>query len=268
MSRCEAEPSPPAKAQPEPACEGVSLSRCEAQPSPMRRRSLSPYAKAQPERACERSEPACEATAEPARVTFQPISHSRYQIRCDGERCRVSTVRTVGPTADTEDVALAVAGDAEAFERVYRRHVTRIHTLCRRMVGESEAEQVTQDVFVRAWEKLDRFGGKSAFGTWLYRLAINVCLGERERSSKRAFRFGGDEAVVERTAGRRSHPEERMDLMRAIDRLPAGAKEVFVLHDVEGYKHREIAELLGVAVGTSKSQLHEARMSLRSFLRG
>jgi RNA polymerase sigma-70 factor, ECF subfamily len=179
----------------------------------------------------------------------------------------MSMVRTVPPAADTEDVALAVAGDAEAFERVYRRHVARIHTLCRRMVGEGLAEEVTQDVFVRAWEKLERFEGRSAFGTWLYRLAINVCLGQRERAVTWAYRFGGDESVVDRTEGLRSRPEDRVDLGRAIERLPAGAREVFVLHDIEGYKHREIARLLGVAEGTSKSQLHSARMSLRDYLR-
>jgi RNA polymerase sigma-70 factor, ECF subfamily len=179
----------------------------------------------------------------------------------------MSTVQTAEPSVDAEDVALAVAGDAQAYERVYRRHAVRIHTLCRRMVGDSLAEEVTQDVFVRAWEKLDRFGGQSAFGTWLYRLAINVCLGARERSSKRAHRFGGEATEVDRAAGRPSRPDHRVDLERAIERLPSGAKEVFVLHDIEGYKHREIAELLGVAEGTSKSQLHAARMSLRDYLR-
>jgi RNA polymerase sigma-70 factor, ECF subfamily len=173
----------------------------------------------------------------------------------------------VAPMADAEDVTLAVAGDAAAFERVYRRHVVRIHSLCLRMVGESLAEEVTQDVFVRAWEKLELFGGKSSFGTWLYRLAINVCLGERERVGKRAARFDGDVGVLDRTAARRESPEHRLDLVRALDRLPAGAREVFVLHDVEGYKHREIGELLGIAEGTSKSQLHEARMTLREYLR-
>lgn len=165
------------------------------------------------------------------------------------------------------DVALAVAGDPRAFERLYRRHVSRIYTLCRRMVGEDQAEEVTQDVFVRAWEKLDRFGGKAAFGTWLYRVAINVCLGERAKASRRHYRFWNDEARVARTAGRKSQSDARMDLSRAVEQLPDGAREVFVLHDVEGYKHREIADLLGIAQGTSKSQLHEARMALRKHLR-
>jgi RNA polymerase sigma-70 factor, ECF subfamily len=179
-----------------------------------------------------------------------------------------TTVSSRFSAADTVDVALAAAGDAEAFERLYRRHVARIHTLCRRMVGEPDAEEVTQDVFVRAWEKLDLFGGRSAFGTWLYRLAINVCLAYREKASKRRHRFWSDEGALARAAGRRPQAEARMDLARAIDRLPDGAREVFVLHDVEGYKHREIGELLGIAAGTSKSQLHEARMALRAYLRG
>jgi RNA polymerase sigma-70 factor, ECF subfamily len=177
------------------------------------------------------------------------------------------TAPTASAAPDLADVALAVAGDPRAFERLYGRHVARIYTLCRRMVGEGQAEEVTQDVFVRAWEKLDRFGGRSAFSTWLYRVAINVCLGERAKAGRRRFRFWSDEGMVSRAAGRGSHADARMDLSRAIERLPAGAREVFVLHDVEGYKHREIADLLGIAPGTSKSQLHEARMALRQHLR-
>jgi RNA polymerase sigma-70 factor (ECF subfamily) len=171
------------------------------------------------------------------------------------------------PTTDTEDVALAVAGDARAFERLYRRHVARIHGLSRRMVGPELAEDVTQDVFVRAWEKLELFGGKSAFGTWLYRLAINVCLARRTKAGKRRERFHRNEAALEKARTPRRTPDHRMDLDQAIDRLPARARQVFVLHDVEGYKHREVAELLGISAGTSKSQLHEARKALREYLR-
>ena len=171
------------------------------------------------------------------------------------------------PTTDTDDVALAVAGDARAFERLYRRHVGRIHTLCRRMVGDELCEDVTQDVFIRAWDKLELFGGRSAFGTWLYRLAINVCLARRKKAGKRRERFRHDEVAMERARSRRVQTESRMDLDRAIDLLPDRARQVFVLHDVEGYKHREVAELLGISAGTSKSQLHEARMALRKHLR-
>lgn len=170
------------------------------------------------------------------------------------------------PTTDTDDVALAVAGDMRAFERLYRGHEVRIHTLCRRMVGPELCEDALQDVFVRAWQKLDLFGGKSAFGTWLYRLAINVCLAKREKDGKRRERFSRDEWAMERARAPRHRADHRMDLDRAIDRLPERARQVFVLHDVEGYKHREIGEMLGIATGTSKSQLHEARMSLREHL--
>lgn len=171
------------------------------------------------------------------------------------------------PTTDTEDVALALAGDTRAFERLYRRHVPRIHGLCRRMVGPALAEDTTQDIFIRAWEKLDRFGGRSAFGTWLYRLAINVCLARRSRAGKLRERFRHDQVALDRARAPGPHGDHRMDLERAIDRLPDGAKQVFLLHDVEGYKHREIGEMLGIAAGTSKSQLHEARMALRRHLR-
>lgn len=177
-------------------------------------------------------------------------------------------VDLVIPT-DTDDVALATAGDPQAFERLYRRHGARIHALCRRMVGAELADDTTQDVFVRAWEKLELFHGRSSFGTWLYRLAINVCLARRTKASRRWKRFRRDEAALERAeAPVRRSGDHRMDLDRAIGRLPERARQVFVLHDVEGYKHREIGTLLGISAGTSKSQLHEARMSLRAYLGG
>ncbi len=170
-------------------------------------------------------------------------------------------------TTDADDVELAIAGDTRAFERLYRQHVGRIHGLAGRMVGNGLADDVTQDVFVRAWEKLELFGGRSSFGTWLYRLAINVCLARRTKAGKRRERFLPDELALQRATAPPSHPEHRLDLERAMDRLPAGMREVFVLHDVEGFKHREIGDMLGISAGTSKSQLHEARMALRSHLR-
>jgi len=170
------------------------------------------------------------------------------------------------PTTDTDDVALAIAGDTRAFERLYRGHVARIHTLCMRMVGPELCDDTVQDVFVRAWEKLELFGGRSSFGTWLYRLAINVCLARREKAGKRQDRFRRDDWALERARAPRQRTDHRMDLNQAIDRLPDRARQVFVLHDVEGYKHREIGEMLGIAAGTSKSQLHEARMALREHL--
>lgn len=168
--------------------------------------------------------------------------------------------------ADAVEVALAASGDARAFERLYQRHVTRIHNLVRRMHGPDESDEVTQDVFVRAWEKLGTFRGEAAFSTWLHRLAVNVILTHREARSKHRHRFAADEQPLASAPARRHSPETTMDLEAALARLPDGAREVFVLHDVEGYRHDEIAEMLGLATGTSKSQLHRARMTLRSWL--
>jgi RNA polymerase sigma-70 factor (ECF subfamily) len=163
-------------------------------------------------------------------------------------------------------VTLAASGDAHAFERLYRRHVTRIHNLVRRMNGADDSEEVTQDVFVRAWEKLGTFRGESAFSTWLHRLAVNVILTHREARGLRRNRFSEDEQLLTSATARRTTPEAAMDLEHALSRLPDGAREVFVLHDVEGYRHDEIASMLGLATGTSKSQLHRARMALRAWL--
>jgi RNA polymerase sigma-70 factor (ECF subfamily) len=160
---------------------------------------------------------------------------------------------------------LAAAGDAHAFGRLYRDHAARIHTLARRMASEDEADELTQDVFVRAWEKLGTFRGEAAFGTWLHRLAVNLILAKRAAAGRRRSREAGDEAL-EITPGRSAPPELRMDFEKAVEWLPDGARHVFVLFDVEGYRHEEIAQMLGISVGTSKSQLHRARMILREHL--
>lgn len=167
-------------------------------------------------------------------------------------------------------VEAATAGDLAAFENLYRHHVGRIYALCLRMTGNaSEAEEMTQEAFIRAWEKLDSFRGDSAFSSWLHRLTVNLVLA----SWRSAGRYRKRVVSIE-DAGRWTEPEQRptkglaMDLERAIGELPRGARTVFVLHDVEGLKHREIAELTGLAVGTSKTQLHRARTLLRDALSG
>ncbi len=174
------------------------------------------------------------------------------------------------PESEADDIARAVAGDAAAFERLYRTHVPRILALARRMAGADSADELTQDVFVRAWYKLGGFRGESALGTWLHRLAVNVII-ERFRTlgtARDRFLPDGDDLVLAMpqptNAGRGW--DAGLDLRTAVSQLPAGARAVFVLHDVEGYKHEEIGTLLGVSVGTSKSQLHRARMMLRGFL--
>jgi RNA polymerase sigma-70 factor, ECF subfamily len=168
---------------------------------------------------------------------------------------------------DRADVRSAAGGDVAAFERVYRRHVGRVHALCRRMLSPEEADDVTQDVFIRAWEKLALFRGDAAFGTWLHRLAVNVILGRRQSRSRQRERLHTTDADVIPLPAPRDRPDLRMDFDAAIRALPPGARDVFLLHDVEGYTHEEIGALLGVTAGTSKSQLHRARMCLREYLR-
>ncbi len=168
--------------------------------------------------------------------------------------------------SDAVEIALAASGDAHAFERLYRAHVARVHSLVRRMLGDEDAEEVTQDVFVRVWQKLGTFRGESAFGTWLHRLAVNVVLARRADLGTRRRRFHDDDAPLELVSARPGSPEAVMDFEQALARLPEGARQVFVLHDVEGYRHEEIAQMLGLATGTSKSQLHRARMALRHHM--
>lgn len=167
---------------------------------------------------------------------------------------------------DASDVAAAAAGDVRAFERVYRRHVARIHSTAVRMLGAEEADDATQDVFVRAWQRLGQFRGDSAFGTWLFRLAVNVMLSRREVVATRHKRHVDDAEIVEALSSPDPSPEMGVDFQAAIERLPPGMRQIFVLHDIEGYKHDEIASMLGIAQGTSKSQLHRVRMILRKYL--
>ncbi|NKF23830.1 RNA polymerase sigma factor [Solimonas sp. C16B3] len=175
--------------------------------------------------------------------------------------------------ADDKDLAVRAAqGDAPAFEQLYRRHVARIHGLCVRLVDgdRAKAEQYTQDAFVRAWEKLGSFRGDAQFSTWLHRLTVNLVLGEY-RLLKRWVTFedagvDGDGDGLESGEHPQQRVGERLDLERALAKLPKGARTVLWLYDVEGYAHEEIAELTGIAVGTSKAQLHRARKLMREWL--
>jgi RNA polymerase sigma-70 factor (ECF subfamily) len=134
------------------------------------------------------------------------------------------------------------------------------------MLGAEEADDATQDVFVRAWQRLGQFRGDSAFGTWLFRLAVNVMLSRREVVATRHKRHVDDAEIVETLTSPDPSPEMGVDFQAAIERLPPGMRQIFVLHDIEGYKHDEIASMLGIAQGTSKSQLHRVRMLLRKYL--
>ena len=179
----------------------------------------------------------------------------------------ITSTQTGQQENGASDVARAAAGDRRAFERLYREHVDRVFSLCARMCGDRvQAEELTQDVFVRAWEKLTLFRGESAFGTWLHRLAVNVILNARKGEGRRRSRSEGTPESLDAIPRRQDHVGERMDLEAAIALLPPGAKRVFVLHDVQGYRHEDIADQLGMTTGGSKAQLHRARMLLREAL--
>ena len=154
-------------------------------------------------------------------------------------------------------------GDRAAFEQLYRRHVGRVYATVLRLAGDPvRAEEWTQDAFVTAWRKLDGFHGDSRFATWLHRVAVNTALGGLRTDLRRDDRI----QLIEADAIAPTGALVRGDLERSIAALPARARAVFVLHDVEGYQHAEIATLMSIGVGTSKSQLHRARTLLRERL--
>ena len=167
-------------------------------------------------------------------------------------------------------VRWAQRGDQSAFEALYREHLGRIFALCRRLSGdETLAEDLTQEVFVRAWKGLGGFRGDAMFATWIHQVAVNVVLGHRRWAVPRRD-YGGEtiETIApERMTSTGGQSPATIDLERAIDRLPNGARLVFVLHDVEGFNHREIASAVGIAEGTSKAHLHRARRLLREALK-
>jgi len=177
-------------------------------------------------------------------------------------------------TSDHDDdsglVASATLGDRAAFEKLYRRHRDRIFGLMWRLCGGDRtlAEDLLQEAFIRAWQKLDSFRGESKFGTWLHRLSANVALSDRRSRMRRLTRETVLDEPIERSAtGEKDvYAGQRMDLEKAISRLPERARTVLVLYDVEGYSHAEIAEISGMAVGSSKAQLHRARNLVREEL--
>jgi RNA polymerase sigma-70 factor (ECF subfamily) len=162
----------------------------------------------------------------------------------------------------------AKQGDVGAFEKLYRSHVGRVYATCLRLSGDPDrAEEITQDVFLRLWQKIQTFKGQSAFSSWLHRLTVNLVV-DRMRWEQRRSKWERISDDLE------SHPMQKEDvspgtrlaLEAAVAALPPGARIVFVLHDVEGYRHEEIAEMVGIASGTSKAQLHRARRLLRKML--
>ena len=166
------------------------------------------------------------------------------------------------PAPDLTDARLAAAGDAEAFGRLYFRHAARVKALARRLLGPSEDDDGTQEVFVRAWRRLDQFRGDAAFGTWLHRLAVNVLLRELDRGRRHLH----EDAALETLTTNHDPLSTTLDLERALATLAPGLREVVVLHDMESYTHDEIGQLLGIGKSASKMRLHRGRLALRGLL--
>jgi RNA polymerase sigma-70 factor (ECF subfamily) len=173
---------------------------------------------------------------------------------------------------DLELCRLASQGDISAFEIIYERYHRRTYSLTLRMTGsQTEAEDLTQEVFIQLFRKIGSFRGDSAFSTWLHRLTVNQVLMHFRRRSYKNEKTSEDGEMPEQTVHGTSNPNkmpvvDRIALKKAITELPNGYKSVFLLHDVEGFEHEEVARRLGISVGTSKSQLHKARLKLRALL--
>lgn len=173
--------------------------------------------------------------------------------------------------ADAALIERCRRGELGAFEELYSRHAPRLYNVSLRMLGNAaDAEDAVQDTFLVAHKRLDTFRGEAALGTWLYKLAVNQCLDRLRSRASRESHATDSLDEPERLWQPRARPDataERMDLKGAIAQLPEGGRAVFVLHDVEGLEHREIGKLLGISEGTSKSQLHKARLRLRQMLK-
>ena len=166
--------------------------------------------------------------------------------------------------SDAVDASAAAAGDTGAFERLYLRHLARIRTVARRLVGCELADEATHEVFVRAWERLWQFRGDALFGTWLHRVAVNVLIRYAEVARRIQERSAALSDVESATTA--FDHDLSIDIHDALSRLESGLRSVVVLHDMEGYSHEEIGGVIGISVSASKMRLHRARMLLRGYL--
>jgi len=186
--------------------------------------------------------------------------------------------RQANDSVEAELIEKAKLGDAHAFQALYDKHKRRVYSLCLRMTANTaEAEDLTQEAFLQLYRKISTFRGESAFSTWLHRLSVNVVLMHLRRktlpvvSLEETTQASGEDDTPKKDFGAEdialAGSLDRLQLQRAVDDLPPGYRTIFVLHDVEGYEHNEIAEIVGCSIGNSKSQLHKARMKLRDLLR-
>jgi RNA polymerase sigma-70 factor (ECF subfamily) len=199
--------------------------------------------------------------------------HNMSATETNKEASETTPQETTPKVSDLELAERSAAGDREAFEQLYHRHFRRVYALCLRMTtNPSTAEDLTQEVFIHLFNKIGSFRGDSAFTTWLHRMTVNHVLMYFRKSSTRSelLTHEGETPVqiVRGTENANKMPVvDRIALEKAISELPPGYRSVFVLHDVEGYEHEEIGRMLGCSTGTSKSQLHKARLKLRDLIR-
>jgi RNA polymerase sigma-70 factor (ECF subfamily) len=179
----------------------------------------------------------------------------------------MATASTDAPVDERALIRQAQRSDTRAFEALYRLHIDKVYGICLRMTGNvSEAEDCAQEAFIQAWNKMDKFRGDSAFSTWLHRIAVNTVLGRIRKSKREQDRIQAVTDTASPTVVTDDTGELR-DLSEAVDRLPRGARNVFVLHAIYGYSHDEAGEMLGIATGTSKAQLHRAKRLLAQQLK-
>jgi RNA polymerase sigma-70 factor (ECF subfamily) len=203
-----------------------------------------------------------------------PVFQKEVEAEAAGSRSAAGKrLKNAGAASDFELTQAAGNGDMGAFEQIYQRHHRRVYSICLRMLqSPSEAEDLTQDVFIQLYRKIGSFRGDSAFTTWLHRMTVNqVLMHFRKRTVKFERTTEEGETPVQIVAGTANPFKmpivDKIALDNAIAQLPTGYKNVFVLHDIEGFEHEEVAKILGCSVGTSKSQLHKARLKLRKLLK-
>lgn len=201
-----------------------------------------------------------------------PVFHSKQGIESDSVNFPTTAI-DIKKAKDYDLTQLAGNGDMAAFEEVYTRHHRRVYSICLRMLqNTSEAEDLTQDVFIQLYRKIGSFRGDSAFTTWLHRMTVNQVLMHFRKRNVKFEKTTEEGETPDQIVSGTANPErmrivDKIALEHAIDQLPHGYKNVFVLHDVEGFEHEEVARILGCSVGTSKSQLHKARLKLQKLLK-
>ena len=203
-----------------------------------------------------------------------PVFHSNQGVQTDEVQFTAEpAIADLGKAADFQLAQAASRGNMAAFEEVYRRHHRRVYSICLRMLqNASEAEDLTQDVFIQLYRKIGSFRGDSAFTTWLHRMTVNQVLMHFRKRTVKFEKTTEEGETPDQIVSGTSNPErmrivDKIALDNAIEQLPTGYKNVFVLHDVEGFEHEEVARILGCSVGTSKSQLHKARLKLQKLLK-